>query len=560
MDRLEKIMGDFKEAIVICDPQAWILLFNPQAKELFKDPLALNVRHSLYGLCHQPPLADAFRLVQQRVAAGGPCGAELNAVSFVCSTIEDATLLNCHLRLIAVDRLEEPVLVLFFNQLPRQVDETGWKASDLARKIEDLRGPLANVNAAAENLQTNPEMTPAERIEFATVIASESADLIRRFAAVVQESRALTYSQWPLTDLYSADLIRCVTRQLAREGAITVTMTGVPLWLHADSHSLQLTLEALVQAIHRTSYISEIDIETVPGARQAYLDLVWPGEPVAQTIVEAWFRLPLPGATKGLTVAAVLERHESDMWCQRHRRAGHAQLRIPAPYSQRLGTGEQTSPPARPLLPACNPPALGTLGEMADRPLSSLTFVAFNTVCTELHPSAENDILALTGVRIEHLRILSDECFQSLVNPQRPIPPSSVSRHGISNGVVRGMPPIKVALEQFKTFTKDAVLVGHNAALDLTMIKLKGEKAKVSFDHPILDTLLLAKVVLDEGPPDHSLDTLCQCLAVQVRGRQAALATALLTAQVFLRLVELLKAKGIATLSQALAATNQVRP
>ena len=195
---------------------------------------------------------------------------------------------------------------------------------------------------------------------------------------------------------------------------------------------------------------------------------------------------------------------------------------------------------------------------MADSPLSSLAYVAFNTVTTGLDPSAESDILSIAGVRIEDLRILSDKCFQSLVNPQRPIPPSSVKLHGISDGTVRGKPPIKVALAQFKTFTGDAVLVAHNAGLDLTMVRLKGEQAKVGFDHRILDTLLLSMVVGAETP-DHSLEGLCQRFEVTMRGRHAAMATSLLTAQVFLRLLDLLDAKGITTLGQALTASANVR-
>lgn len=557
IERLETIMGDFKEAIVICDPQAWILLFNPQAKQLFRNTLALNIRHSLFGLCHQAPFEDAFRLLQHRSAEGGRFGAELTEVRFVCSTIKDAMLLNCHLRLIPVERLHDPVFVLFFSPISQQIDETGWKASSLAKMIEELRRPLANLNAAAENLQTNPEMPRAERIEFETVVATESADLIRRFESVVQESRALTYSQWPLTDIYSSDLVRCVARELHKEGSITVTMTGVPLWLHADSHSLMLTLEALIRAIHQACKISEIDIEVLPGSRKVYFDIVWQGEPVPQTIVDSWFSIPLLGATAGMSVADVLERHSSDMWCQQHQRDGFARLRIPAPDSRRLWDEERTPLPDRPLLPAFIHGDTN-LGEMADRPLSSLSYVVFNTVPTGFDPADENDILSIAGVRIEGLRILSDECFQSLVNPQRPIPPSSVSRHRITEGAVRGKPPIKVALAQFKAFAGDAVLVAHNAALDLTLLQRKGEKAKVRFDNTILDTLLLSMVV-DETVTDHTLDGLCHRLGVPMRGRHAAMAASLLTAQVFHRLLELLTAKGVTTLGQAIAASARIR-
>ncbi len=560
MEGLEKILGDFKEAIVICDPQAWILLFNPQAKQLFKNTLALNIRHSLFGLCHQAPFEDAFRLLQHRAAAEGRFGAGLSEVKFICATIKEAMLLNCHLRLIPVEQLAEPVFVLFFTPLPQHIDETGWKASFLATMIEELRAPLANLNAAAENLQANPEMARDERIAFETVVATESADLIRRFEAVVQESRTLTYSQWPLTDIYSSDLLRCVARELRNREAITVTMTGVPLWLHADSHAMMLTLEALIRAVHLICDVAEIDIEVLPGNRKVYLDIVWQGETVPQAIVDSWFQLPLSGATVGMTVADVLERHGSDMWCQQHPRDGYARLRIPAPDSRRPWDEEKLTWPDRPVLPACtHGDGSGALGEMAELPLSSLTYVVFNTVVTGLDPLAESDILAIAGVRIAGLRILADDCCQSLVNPQRPIPVGSVKLHEISDGAVRGKPPIKVALAQFKAFAGDAVLVAHNAAIDLALLQHKGEKAKVGFDNILLDTLLLS-MVADAETTDHTLPGLCRRLGVPMRGRHAAMATSLLTAQVFLHLLDMLKAKGITTLGQALAAMATVRP
>lgn len=559
MERLERILAEFKEAIVVCDLQAWILLFNPQAKQLFRNALALNLRHSLYGLCHPAPLAQALQAVQRQTATFvSRFGAELREVKFVCSTIKDARLLNCHLRLIPAEQSQAPVAVLFFSDIAQQIDEAAWRGGVLAKMIEELRGPLANLNAAAENLKANPEMPAVERLAFDQVIAAESAILIRRFEAVVQESRVLTYSQWPLADIYSADLLRCVAREVNKEGAITVTMTGVPLWLHADAHALMLTLEALIRAVQQACHVSALDIEALPGDGKVYLDIVWHGQPVLQAIVDAWFRIPLPDTTAGMTVADVLERHSSDMWCQRHRRLGHACLRIPAPAARRQWEEPTSILAARPAAAACLPAdeAAGA-GALLDVPLASLAFVALNTVATGLALPEEDDILALAGVRIVKGRILSDESFHSLVNPQRPIPQNTVNGHGISDEAVRGKPPIKVVLSQFKAFAADAVLVAHNAALDWRGIRRMEDRAKVRFDNPLLDTLLLS-MVADEGASDHSLAGICQRLGVRMQGGQSAMGACLVTAQIFLALHALLEAKGIFTLGQALAASARV--
>lgn len=559
MERLENILGEFKEAIVICDPYGWILLFNPQARQLFGKTMALNLRHSLFGLCHPAPFDHAFRLLRQRAAGGDRFGAEGLETKFVCSTIKDDALLNCHLRLIPSDQSEGPVFVMFFSVTPQQIDETGWKASALAGTIEEFRGPLANLNAAAENLKANPDLPLADRIEFERVIAAESANLLRRFESVVLESRALTYCQWPLTDIHAADLVRSVARDLNQEGGITVTMTGVPLWLHADSHSLKLTLGALVRAVHQACGPSLIDIEVMPGQDKVYFDIVWQGEPLPQGLVESWLQIPLPDTVAGITVADVLARHASDLWSQPHRRQGFSRLRIPVPNSRGHWDEESGAPlPARPERPVfMDAEAMDALGPLADRPLATLDYVVFRTVTSGLDPSADNDLLSLAGVKIDRLRILGDDGFRSLVNPQRPIPLSTVSLHGISKEMVKGQPPTKVVLSEFASFVGKSVLVGHNAAIDLNALRGAGKRGGSGFGNAILDTLLLSRVV-DSEVRELSLDGLCRQLGVPMNECRTPMGASLLTAQLFLRLLELLAAKGITTLGQAMIATAEV--
>ena len=249
MERLEKILDEFSEAIVICDPWGWISLFNPQAKQLFGNTEALNLGHSLYGICHQTPFEQAFRFLLQNVNNGDRFGKTETEATFVCATIRDTELFNCHIRLIPAETSHESFFILSFHHIAKQVDETTLKGSLLTRMIEDLRAPLANLHAASASLKENPQMELEARLEFENVIAAESSDLIRRYESVVQESRSLTYTHWPLIDIYSTDLVRCVASELSKKEDFTVTITGTPQWLQADSYSMMLALESLARAI-----------------------------------------------------------------------------------------------------------------------------------------------------------------------------------------------------------------------------------------------------------------------------------------------------------------------
>ncbi|MFZ1752761.1 MAG: exonuclease domain-containing protein, partial [Caldilineaceae bacterium] len=78
----------------------------------------------------------------------------------------------------------------------------------------------------------------------------------------------------------------------------------------------------------------------------------------------------------------------------------------------------------------------------------------------------------------------------------------------------------------------------------------------VSFINPVLDTLLLSAVAHPDRD-DHSMEAIAARLGVNMVGRHTALGDALVTAEIFVKLLPLLKQKGIVTLKQAREAAEQ---
>ena len=111
-------------------------------------------------------------------------------------------------------------------------------------------------------------------------------------------------------------------------------------------------------------------------------------------------------------------------------------------------------------------------------------------------------------------------------------------------------------LPAFYKFCEDTVLVAHNAAFDMRFLELKEESTRVRFSQPVLDTLLLSAVA-QPALGDHRLEAIAERLGVPVVGRHTALGDALLTGEVFLRLVALLRELGIGTLGEALDASRE---
>ncbi len=110
-------------------------------------------------------------------------------------------------------------------------------------------------------------------------------------------------------------------------------------------------------------------------------------------------------------------------------------------------------------------------------------------------------------------------------------------------------------LPLFARFCEDTVLVGHNVGFDMSFLRAREGRTGVRFTQPVLDTLLLDAAAHPDHE-EHSLEAMATRLGVDVVGRHTALGDALVTGEVFVRLLAVLQAQGITTLGQALEASR----
>jgi DNA polymerase-3 subunit epsilon len=89
----------------------------------------------------------------------------------------------------------------------------------------------------------------------------------------------------------------------------------------------------------------------------------------------------------------------------------------------------------------------------------------------------------------------------------------------------------------------------------MRFLQLKEAATGVRFTQPVLDTLLLS-VLVHPSLEGHGLEAIAERLGINVIGRHTALGDAIVTGQVFLRLVPLLAERGIRTLKEAREASQ----
>ncbi len=547
--RLAAILQDLAEGLFCCALDGRILLYNEAAVTLLGAPPALGLGRSLYQLLAQRPVVHHLRELRRR-AATQPARRNLSE-PFLCTTTGGERLLRCRLGLVGGGA---EGFVLVFEDVSAALREA--TAERFLDQLETVwRGPLGSLRAAAELLQE--EVGGEEgRGRFLRVLLEESARLETALQELAQAGRRFMLGQWPLHDVSAADLADALLERIAERGAqIELAFRPPSLWFRGDSFVLTELLAAFAAGLHAEFGADRFTLSSHSTARGVALDLAWRGAVPGQRWFEHWLDRPLLEGTP-LRPRELLARHGCLPWIAPSpgEEGGFLRLELPPPGEVHARERREPLPP-RPefydfRLLSSEP------GARREQPLRRLAFTVFDTETTGLDPKRD-EIIQLAGVRVLHGRLLRGECFDALIDPGRPIPPDSTRFHGITDEMVRGRPPAAVVLARFHAFVGDDVLVAHNAAFDLAFLRKHEAEAGVRFDNPALDTLLLS-ALLDEFGEDHSLDALAERLGVPVRGRHTALGDAFTTAEVFVRLLGLLEARGLRTLGQVLDASREV--
>jgi DNA polymerase-3 subunit epsilon len=548
--RLEALLLDLSEGVVVCGLDHQVLLYNQSAADLLDEPQAIGLGRSLLAaLSREAILHHLDRLLHRD--RSGPA-----TERFICATLADGHLRRARMALMRDHAGAPSGYVLTLADAGAEFDEAARTDRMLRTAVERQRGMLGSLRAAAETLAGGHDLSADERARFEAVILDETLALAGQNAAL---ARALDESgrlQWVMSEVHTGDLIASLRRRLGGAQPVSIVQAGLPDWLLVDSLSLIDLLERLITMLASEHNVRSLTVAVARQGRLVDLDLIWQGAPVRSADLDRWLAMPL-GVGRGLADGrGVLQRHGTDCW-SRSERANEALIRIPLPAAEPpVVAGNVHRRPPRPEFYDFTLAPTATPETVRDRPLRSLSYVVLDVETTGLDLSGGDVPVAIGAVRVVNGRVLPMESFERLINPGRPIPPDSIRFHGITDAMVAGRPPLSVVLPQFLRFAGEAaVLVAHNAAFDTTALRPGIAACGLRLNHPVLDTLLIS-ASLDPEETDHSLDAIAQRLGLVATGRHDALGDALLTAAILVRQFDTLEARGIERLGQLLAATD----
>ncbi|PKO86633.1 MAG: DNA polymerase III subunit epsilon [Betaproteobacteria bacterium HGW-Betaproteobacteria-12] len=570
-NRLAALMSELAQAVVVCNLDGRILLYNNRARLQFKalaqGPTSVSggaligLGRSIHSILEKSQVEHAQEVIRQRLLAGK------SAISNFITTTRGGQLLRVQMVPVLAPGADGDAtmsgLVLTVENITRSLEQEARRDQVLHSLTEGSRAALGNIRAAVGNLIDYPDMEPELRERFVSVVADEAGKMSQRLDQTMVEFSDSMKTRWPLEDVLGIDLIAAAQRRIDDKLKLPTKTEELDdaLWIKADSFSLVFALVFLASKLQDHYEPRELRFRLTAAGKLAYLDLIWAGPAMSSETFYTWEMdtMQIGSETSPLSLRDVIDRHGGEVWYQREKAAHRAFFRFVLPVATPEIEAEAEDRKRGSGRPEYYDFDLFNFADKSidlDRKLSELTYTVFDTETTGLEPSKGDEIIQIGAARIVNNRLLQQEIFDQIVDPEIPLKPESIPIHGITEDMVRGKPNIDIVLPAFHEFCEDTVLIAHNAAFDMRFLQLKEERTGLRFSQPVLDTLLLSAVV-HPNQESHRLDAILERLGIHCDTRHNALEDAIATGEVFLKLLPLLEEKGIVTVRQALEAAEK---
>ncbi|ADI39047.1 DNA polymerase III epsilon chain [Waddlia chondrophila 2032/99] len=175
--------------------------------------------------------------------------------------------------------------------------------------------------------------------------------------------------------------------------------------------------------------------------------------------------------------------------------------------------------------------------------LEKQQFVCLDCETTGLDPKEDRVIeVACVAFTLEEKL----DAFETLIDPERDIPETSIAIHHITQKMVAGKPKVKEVLPKVLDFVGSHIIVGHGIQFDIEAISHSCDRAGISKnlrDNPFIDTLRMARLYGES--PINSLEHLRKHFNIESEIAHRAMSDVMVNIEVFKQLL-----KGYSSLKQ----------
>ena len=206
-NRLAALMAQLTVAVIVCNTEGRILLYNEAARSLFGDaPIGLG--RSVFGVVDRGLFAHAA----DRLDAG-------QGSAYTATTLHDGRLIRVRVTPVPEPGGEGTTLgsgfVLVLEDLTREVRAGDERERLLRTMTESTRASLGSIRAAADSVLDFPDLTPEERRRFLEIVRDE-ADRLGSRVDDLSSATTVRAEDRAVTDIGGDDLVTLVAGELTR--------------------------------------------------------------------------------------------------------------------------------------------------------------------------------------------------------------------------------------------------------------------------------------------------------------------------------------------------------
>ncbi|WP_199256788.1 PolC-type DNA polymerase III [Alteribacillus sp. YIM 98480] len=194
-----------------------------------------------------------------------------------------------------------------------------------------------------------------------------------------------------------------------------------------------------------------------------------------------------------------------------------------------------------------------------DTPLNEMRFTVFDTETTGFAVGSKDRMIEIGAVQVDGMKV-TDNTFQTYVDPGRNIPQEIMNLTGIRQNQVNGAPNALEAIEAFYQFVEkndSGGWVGHYLAFDILVLKKELQRYKYTFDEPLYIDTLDVIGYLNPSWDMRDLTHYALQFGSKIFERHSALGDALTTAHLLIELFHHIGDRGKSTLGDLVEITRK---